>query len=359
MEQRKYLADFSLALVNRTGAYYISRDIIGSLSQYFDRVRYWRLHFSHPPAGLVRKILAKLMLQEISWLGSAEWVQPNADARLPTVFFDPLYVLRADLGRDDIVLCHDVGPVSHPDLFDTDTVRTYKAAYSRLQSAAPGVVFVSQASRLEFAKYFGSDFRFLHAIPLYARPVLHQGPQAPVEGVARPFLLTVAALERRKNYTRVIEAYARAGLHDKGIAYVFCGPRANASAEILAAAGRTPGVVRLPYVPDAQLRWLYANASGFVLPSLLEGFGVPALEAAGAGLVPLVSRGGAQEEAIGGNGILVDPLSVDSIAAGLTALIAMNEAERSAMVARAKAHAEAMTRDLFLQRWDAVLRDNA
>jgi hypothetical protein len=38
------------------------------------------------------------------------------------------------------------------------------------------------------------------------------------------------------------------------------------------------------------LRWLYANAIGFVLVSLLEGFGVPVAEAINRGILLLVSK---------------------------------------------------------------------
>jgi glycosyltransferase involved in cell wall biosynthesis len=361
MNEQKYLADFSLALINRTGAYFISRDIVESLSRHFYRVRYWRMNFAHPPQGLFRQILARLMIKDIDWLASTDrfrWPDAYLRGRLPTVFFDPLYVLRSRLTSDDIVLCHDVGPVSHPELFDASTTTHYEDAYEKIRAAKPGMMFVSESSKQAFRSRYGDDFRFLCSVPLYVRPSALKGELVPIEGISPPFLLTVAALERRKNYLRVMEAYTRAGLHSRGIGYVFCGPRGNATEEILAAAAHTPGVIACPYVSESQLRWLYANATGFVLPSLLEGFGVPALEAAGAGLVPLVGGGGAQEEAIGGNGVLVDPTSVDSIVAGLETLVGMKYDERAALVARARAHAETLTLDRFLGRWQAVLENN-
>jgi glycosyltransferase involved in cell wall biosynthesis len=360
--QQKYLADFSLALINRTGAYFICRDIVESLSNYFYQVRYWRFNFDRPPEGLFRKILARFMLKDISWFTLAKafyWpaVYRNGQ-RLPTVFFDPLYVLRADLRPDDIVLCHDVGPISHAHLFDEATTRNYKTAYAKIASVKPGMIFVSNASKFEFEKLYGYDFRYLRAIPLYARPAIWNGDLVPVKGVWPSFLLTVGALEKRKNYLRVIEAYASTKLHEEGVAYVLCGARGNAADEIRALAAATPGVTALAYVSDAQLRWLYANASGFVLPSLLEGFGLPALEAVQAGLVPLVSQGGAQEEAIGGNGILVDPASTASIANGLQALAHMTESGRASMIARARAHADTLTFDRFLHAWEEALLCN-
>ena len=361
MSEQQYLADFSLALINRTGAYFISRDIVDSLSSHFYQVRYWRMSFARPPQGLLRKVLGRLMIKEIDWLASSDrfpWPDAYLRGRLPIVFFDPLYVLRARLTREDIVLCHDVGPISKPELFDASTTTTYKSAYEKIKAAKPGVMFVSDSSKQEFRNRFGDDFRFLCSVPLYVRPGAQNGEATPIDGISPPFLLTVAALDRRKNYLRVMEAYTRAGLHGRGIRYVFCGPRGDAAGEVLAAAAHTPGVVTCPYVSDPQLRWLYANATGFVLPSLLEGFGMPALEAAGAGLVPLVSRGGAQEEAIGGNGVLVDPTSVDSIVAGLETLVDMKDDERAALVARARKHAELLTQDRFLRGWRAVLENN-
>src|SRR6185312_13049705 len=171
--------------------------------RFFPKVRYWRLITDHRPEGLFRKILARLMLKEIDYLGAwNKCLWPVPAPHLPTVFFDPLYVLRAPLQRDDIVLCHDVGPISHADLFDASTTRNYQLAYEKIKNVRPGMLFVSEASKLEFQKLYGKDYRFLHAIPLYARPAAQTGEQAPVEGIASPFLLTVAALEKRKNYQR-------------------------------------------------------------------------------------------------------------------------------------------------------------
>jgi glycosyltransferase involved in cell wall biosynthesis len=184
------------------------------------------------------------------------------------------------------------------------------------------------------------------------------GDVEPVPGITTPFLLTVGALEHRKNHIRVIEAYSKSGLHERGIAYVFCGARGIGSAEILEKAAQTPGVKALGYVTEPQLRWLYQNGSGFVLPSLLEGFGLPPLEAANRGLVPLVSAGGAQEEAIGGAGILADPTSVDSIRDGLVRLIEMSDEQKRFYLDRATKRCGALTYSRYIAGWKKVLTHN-
>ncbi len=125
----------------------------------------------------------------------------------------------------------------------------------------------------------------MQTVAQYVRPGVVSGAVEQYPSIDRPFLLTVGALERRKNHLRVIEAYAKSGLHARGISYVFCGARGIGAEEILKKAAETPGVKALGFVTEPQLRWLYLNAAGFVLPSLLEGFGLPPIEAAQRGLV--------------------------------------------------------------------------
>lgn len=349
----RYVADFSLALINRTGAYYIGRDILEQLPEHFAAIRYWRTFSKAEPRGLVRRLLGRAMLFELGHFPITEHLPRSGAA--PTLFLDPLYVLRADLSARDIVLCHDIGPVSHPDLFDRKTGELYADAYRRICQAKPGMVFVSEASRREFVAAFGADFRFLQVIPLYVRAETDIGPDRAPAGIHPPFLLTVGALEKRKNHVRVIEAFGRSGLRERGYSYVFCGPRGNAAQEVQSAAAAAPGVHALGYLDDAEVRWLYRNAAGFVLPSLLEGFGLPALEAARHGLVSLVSAGGAQQEAVGEGAILVDPISVTSIAEGLRLLVDMAPEERARRLALARRHAAELSFDRYLARWSALL----
>jgi glycosyltransferase involved in cell wall biosynthesis len=355
---KQYLADFSLALINRTGAYYICRDIVEQLPQFFPSIRYWRLYLRKTPNGLIRKLLGRAMLLEISRLKSSGLIPRvggRGAANFPTLFFDPLYVLRAELEARDIVLCHDIGPITHKDLFESATTELYEEAYAIIRRMKPGMVFVSEASQSEFVALYGDDYRFLKVIPLYVRNGLTLGDEKQPVGVKEPFFFTVGAMEIRKNYHRIIPAFAASGLHEKGFTYVFCGPRANNTDEIERLARTTPGVQAFGYLSDAELRWLYRRATGFVLPSLLEGFGVPALEAAKYGLIPIVSQEGAQQEAVGEGGILVDPASVSVIAEGMTMLAGMGEDEKVRRQMLVRQHADRLSEERFIARWSELL----
>jgi glycosyltransferase involved in cell wall biosynthesis len=359
--QNHYLMDFSLGLVNRTGAFIICRDLLDELPEFFPQIRYWRMFLKRTPDGLPRKIAARLMMTELKVMRGHErflWPDGCSLKGRHRLILDPLYVLRSKLERTDIVQCHDVGPVTHPKLFGTSIAGLYKEAYDKIQRVGPGVVFVSDATQSAFKNLYGDNFRFMQTVAQYVRPGVLSGQVEPVPGISSPFLLTVGALEHRKNYVRVIEAYSKSGLYQRGVAYVFCGARGLGSNEILEKAASTPGVTALGYVTEAQLRWLYLNGSGFVLPSLLEGFGLPALEAAQRGLVPLVSAGGAQEEAIGGAGILADPESVDSIRAGLLQLVDMDDEQKRVYVDRATKRSETLTYARYIAGWNKVLSRN-
>lgn len=351
MTQSRFTVDFTLGLINRTGAYYLARDIVLKLGDRFDAVRYGRLFLNSPPEGLVRKLMARAALWELARPQMKVPAWPRGAAG-PMLFLDPLYVMHTPLRADDIVLCHDVCPLTHREFYSPSVIASYEAAYAKIAAAKPGMVFVSQASQDAFVELFGDDFRFMEVIPLYVRENSRDGEARPPAGVKTPFLLTVGVLEARKNQRRAIEAFARSGLADQGWSYVLCGPMTDRkTGEIGEALSATPGVTGLGYVDDAELRWLYRNASGFVLPSLAEGFGMPALEAAQQGLVPIVSRGGALEEAVGGAAVLVDPEDTDDIAQAMRAVTEMAPAAKDDILGRAAAHAAKLTPEAFLQKW--------
>src|ERR1700736_4495252 len=204
----RLLIDCSLSLINRTGAHYIAQDLTAAFGSH-GVLRRWRSLKEELPDGLARKVSGRLMLYEISLLGTSGhflWPEPKGEP-LKRLFLDPLYVSRSRLERSDIVLCHDIGPLTHSELYDAGAVRTYGLAYAKINAVRPGMVFVSQASQSAFEKKFGTGYRFLKTIPLYVRPGSMEGSLEPVPAVPPPFFLTVAALEKRKNLASAIEAF--------------------------------------------------------------------------------------------------------------------------------------------------------
>lgn len=94
------------------------------------------------------------------------------------------------------------------------------------------------------------------------------------------------------------------------------------------AAGR---ITVLSGVSDSELKALYLSCRALLMPSVYEGFGLPALEAMAAGAPVMVSRGTALEELAGDAGVLVDPYSIADIARGIAELSAATPSELAEM----------------------------
>jgi len=147
-------------------------------------------------------------------------------------------------------------------------------------------------------------------------------------GVTGEYLLAVGTLEPRKNLVRLVEAYAaaRPSLPEPW-PLVVVGPAGWGRSTGVEAP--PPGVVLAGVVGDAELAALYARARCVAYVPLLEGYGLPVVEAMRAGAPVVASavpsaRGAALE---------VDPLDVDSIAAGL--VVAATDGERRARLVAA------------------------
>src|SRR5207237_8824356 len=76
-------------------------------------------------------------------------------------------------------------------------------------------------------------------------------------------------------------------------------------------------VTRLGYVAEGGREDLYRSARALVMPSLDEGFGLPALEAMSAGVPVVVSSRGSLPEVVGGAGAQVDPSDIAALADAL------------------------------------------
>ena len=178
----------------------------------------------------------------MAWLGDRRFGAWPERPRVLRLYLDPLYVLRARLQPSDIVLCHDIGPITLSELYPPPVVEQYLSAYAKLSEARPGhgVRQPGVAGRVRR--------RVRRRLPL---PALHPavracrigaGPRASRCRPSRtPFLLSVGALERRKNHLRTIAAFANSGLAGRGVSLVICGARGDATDSITQQAALTPG----------------------------------------------------------------------------------------------------------------------
>ena len=141
----------------------------------------------------------------------------------------------------------------------------------------------------------------------------------------RPFILALSTLEPRKNFTRLIQAYAQAR-REANFEHklVIGGKKGWLYDTIFEEVQRLKLVdqVILPgFVADEDLPVLYSACEFFAYPSLYEGFGLPILEAMACGTAVLTADNSCLPEAGGDAVLYIDAEDVESIAAGIQCLI--------------------------------------
>ena len=210
------------------------------------------------------------------------------------------------------------------------------------------VVTVSESTKRDIVTFFGICPDKIHVI--YngydeQRFRIIENPQPVLDRFGMQlgeYFLFVGSILRHKNLTRFVQAFA---LLDSKVKLVISGVSKDVDYlhEIRKAAAdfrvSDDRIRYLEYVSDEDLPYLYNGAIAFMLPSLHEGFGVPIIEAMACGTPVITSNCSAMPEVAGDAALLVDPYSVENIAAAMKEILynpQRAEALREAGLERAK-----------------------
>jgi len=226
-----------------------------------------------------------------------------------------------------VVNVHDLAFRRFPERFPKRSRRLFERAWQRVLERADAVLCPSAATSADLLAA-GLDAHRLHLVSLGHDPLAVTAEAAAKVrqqlGVKGRFILAAGTLEPRKNIPTLIEAFSNiASTNDMQL--VLAGP---------AGWGITPEELLRPLdeltkkrvriigeVTAPQLAALYTEASAFCYPSLLEGFGLPVLEAMSYGTPVVTSKGTATEEVAGEAALKVDPTSVNEVSDALEFLI--------------------------------------
>jgi glycosyltransferase involved in cell wall biosynthesis len=241
-----------------------------------------------------------------------------------------------------VVTVHDLAFRALPEAFPGRGRRWHERMWRRALARAAALV-VPSAVVADAVVAAGADARAVHVIA-HGSDHLPPPDDAAADavlarlGMTGPFVLSVGTLEPRKNLPRLVTAYAKAASRwEEQVALLVVGPTGWGSG----VAGATGGVHFAGPVEDGVLSALYARARAVAFVPLLEGFGLPVLEAmaAGAAVVasPVPSLAG-----VDGAAVVVDPTDETSMADGLLRVVT-DAGLRAELVEAGRRHAAGST----------------
>ncbi len=265
------------------------------------------------------------------WAMSREVLRHKIDL----FFFPAVYSYYPVFNRAKIIVTlHDVIADHHPELiFPNAKLKTFWKLKQKIAiRQAHLILTVSEYSRREIIKYFKLPESRLRVISEAARSVFKViSPNGETRETLsqfnlkenEKFLLYVGGISPHKNLNALIDAFHKivAGSDFSNLKLVFVGdyqgdpffsayPSLKKQIDELDLADK---VIFTGFIEDLELAYLYNAATLVVLPSLEEGFGLPAVEAMACGAPVAASNRGSLPEILGAAGLFFDPENIQNM----------------------------------------------
>ncbi len=317
------------------------------------------------PATRLSLAVPRIVLRTLKSPWTQWWDQISLPHRLArdrvSVFLSPYYKGPLVAPCPTVLTIHDLLFIGYPgsrrpwfDVGMTGLARLYAAR-------ATAIITDSEYWKRAIVDRLGVTPEKVRVIPIAPAPAFRPTPLPETilakYRIRRPYILSVGNFMPHKNLPRLLQAYARL---DPAIRAHFGlvlagGDRRNRPAlEGLAGTLGIADRVTLPgLIEEQDLPALYSGAALFVFPSLVEGFGLPALEAMRCGAPVAASDRAAIPEVVGEAAVLFDPEDSASMAGAMSALLtqkgkAEEFSQRSLVRASAFSHENTTARVLAL-----------
>lgn len=191
----------------------------------------------------------------------------------------------------------------------------------RVARSLPGIITVSEAARRDISRDFSINDRRFHIVP-NGIDTKRFYPIAQIDRDPQRLIVTNSADIPLKGLHFLLQAVARIARTRSICLTVIGSPKKNSSIPgLIAELGIGSHVNFTGRIDHGEFVRQYARASIAVVPSVYEGFGLPAGEAMACAVPVISTTGGALPEVVGKSGILVPPADADALVTAITDLM--------------------------------------
>ena len=246
-----------------------------------------------------------------------------------------------------VVTIHDAIFLRYPELYSAGYRRMFTCKVQYACDHADLIIAISEQTKRDIIEFFHADERKIHVVyqgcnNRFREPVTAE-KTAQVKMLYKlpeRYILTVGAIEPRKNLSHLIEAMSHAQIE---LPLVAIGGK-SAYAEQMAQLAQEKGVTlqMIHNLPFEDLPAVYKEAEVFCYPSIFEGFGIPILESMCIGTPVLTSTGSCFAETGGDAALYADPYRPEQIGAQLSRILS-DTALRETMRTKGFAQAQKFT----------------
>ena len=271
----------------------------------------------------------------------------------PDVVFHPfLFIEPATLDARSAVLIPDVRYARYPEQIPPEVLKVWQKKFPESARRAEIIFTNSRASKADVENYLHADADKIRVTGLGVTEdfFVRRSPGSLASlrkkyGLPDEYLYYPADTWPHKNHIRLLGALRLLRGRGRRVTVALSGfPNAGEDAlqQTIVRMGLQDQILRLGYLPRADLPGVYQAATGLIFPSTYEGWGMPVGEALAGGTPVLCSNASSIPEAAGEAALYFDPFDETEIAARIEQF--MNDAAmRDALAARGPAQARAVT----------------
>jgi glycosyltransferase involved in cell wall biosynthesis len=240
------------------------------------------------------------------------------------LFWSPAHYMPRYIGSKSVVTIHDLAYEYFPDLFLPSDLYKLKNWTRHAVRQADHILSVSNATKQDLVKLYGvAEDKISVVFNGFDSDVFNIEEKADTTIVnnyqlkTEVYVLFLGTIQPRKNAIKLVQAFhllKESGYKGKLVIAGAIGWLADDTLKVIKESPDRRDIVMTGYVSDTARKALYTHADVYVLPSLYEGFGVPAIEAMGCGAPVTVANNSSLPEVVADAGLLFNPTDPADIA---------------------------------------------